>query len=257
VIDAGPANLRDVTLFRGALRQAPALEVALAGALLDAVARGHSVPVVRIYRPPATVAFGRQERFAEGFATAAQAARAHGFAPVLRAPGGHAAAYDDGAIVLDEVMPEADAIAGIHERFAEHAERQAQALRTLGVDARVGRVPGEYCPGDFTVNAAGQRKLIGTAQRVVRGAWLFSTVVIVEGTERVRAVLEEVYAALGAEWDPLTAGAIVDEVPGLATTAVEHALLESYADRFRFTSAAPSPEIVAAAERSIGRYEVQ
>jgi len=255
VIDAAAANLRDVALLRGPLGRAPALEIAVAAALLDAAARGGG-PVVRVYRPPATVAFGRQDRFAGGFAAAAAAARAHGFTPVLRAPGGQAAAYDGGALVLDEVMSETDSIAGIHHRFAEHAERQARALRTLGVDARVGRVPGEYCPGDFTVSSAGRRKLIGTAQRVVRGAWLFSTVVIVEGTQRIRPVLEDVYSALGLEWDPQTVGAVADDVPGVSIDDLQQALLDSYADRFRFVAATASPEIIAAAERSIDRYEV-
>jgi len=37
-------------------------------------------------------------------------------------------------------------------------------------------VPGEYCPGEFSINDGHGHKLIGTAQRLVRGAWLFGTV---------------------------------------------------------------------------------
>ena len=244
----------DVELLRGRIGDEAALELAFAGALLDAVAHGRAAPVVRCYRPPPTVAFGRQDRFADGFPAAVRAARALGFTPVLRAPGGHAAAYDEGALVIDEVMPAPDAIAGIHERFADNAGRHAGALRGLGVDARVGRVPGEYCPGDFTVNAAGARKLIGTAQRVVRGGWLFSTAVIVEGSERIRAVLIDVYAALRLDWDPRTVGAVGDELQGVRIDDVERALLDSYPDRCTFTAATPRPEILAAAGRTLDRY---
>ena len=82
-------------------------------------------------------------------------------------------------------MPAHDAASGIRQRFAAEAERQAQALRRLGVDARVGEVPGEYCPGEFTVNARAATKLIGSAQRIVRGGWMFSTVVVVASADRL------------------------------------------------------------------------
>jgi hypothetical protein len=42
-------------------------------------------------------------------------------------------------------------------------------------------------------------------------------------------VLEDVYAALDLDWDPATAGAADDDVPGLTVGAVEHAVLEAYA----------------------------
>ena len=98
----------------------------------------------------------------------------------------------------------------IRERFAADADQHARALRGLGVDARVGEVPGEYCPGEFSVKARGSVKLIGAAERIVRGAWLHSSVVVVEGAARLRAVLEEVYGALGLEWDPATVGAVAE-----------------------------------------------
>ncbi len=233
-----------------------ALEVAIAGALLDAVAGGNTGPILRIYRPAPTVAFGRQDRFRQGFAAASAAARAHGFTPVLRAPGGHAAAYDEGALVIDEVRPERDPISGIQERFADHAQLQAHALRRLGVDARIGKIPGEYCPGDFSISAGARTKLVGTAQRVVRGAWLFSTVVIVEGAGRIRTVLEDVYAALGLDWDPQTVGAVAEEAPGVGLDELEQALLECYAARVTFVPGALSTEILTAAQRSIDRYEL-
>ena len=244
-------------LITGGLGADPALEVALAGALLEAVAGGHGNPALRLYSPPPTVAFGRQDRFLGGFPAAAAAARAHGFTPVVRAPGGHAAGYDQGALVIDEVRPERDSLSGIRERFAENAERHARALRRLGVDAEIGRIPGEYCPGDFTVSARGETKLIGTAQRIVRGAWLFSTVVIVEGSGRLRPVLEAVYAALGLSWNPRTVGAVADEASGVGIAEVQQALLEGYEEQYVLVPSTPRPEIVSAAQRSIDRYRIE
>jgi octanoyl-[GcvH]:protein N-octanoyltransferase len=250
-----PAPL-DVALIRGLGGDDPTFALALAGALLHAVARDGGMPVLRCYRPQPTVAFGRQDAFLPGFSAAADAARSHGFTPVLRAPGGHAAAYDGGSLIIDEIVPERDSISGIHDRFAEHAEFQADVLRTLGVDAQIGKVPGEYCPGDFTVSASGRKKLIGTAQRVVKGAWLFSTVVVVEGSDRLRAVLQDVYAALELDWDPVTVGAVADAVPGIRIEDVERALLERYGDIHALVPTALSLEIAAAAERSVDRYRL-
>ena len=215
-------------LVRAGFPQDPALDVAVGHALLERAARGEIGPTLRVYRPGPTCAFGRLDTLAPGFAAAVAAARAHGFAPVLRQPGGHAAAYDAGALCLDVVRPEAEALPALQGRFEAAAELFARALRRVGVDARVGEVPGEYCPGQWTVNAAGRVKLVGTAQRLVRGASLLGAVVLVRGGARVRAVLEDVNAALGLEWDPATAGAAEDVVPGLTVDAVERAVLDAY-----------------------------
>jgi octanoyl-[GcvH]:protein N-octanoyltransferase len=218
-----------VLLVRGGFPDDPALDVAVGHALLERAARGAIGPTLRVYRPGATVAFGRLDRLRPGFGAAVAAARAHGFEPVLRQPGGHAAAYDAGALCLDHVRPEAEAIPALQARFEAAAELLAGALRAVGVDARVGGIPGEYCPGAWTVNARGRVKLVGTAQRLVRGGSLLGAVVLVRGGARVRAVLEDVNARLGLAWAPATAGAAEDDVPGLTVEAVERAVLDAYA----------------------------
>lgn len=244
-----------VELVRGRSGDA-VLEVALAPALLTLIAAGRRGPVLRCYRPPATVAFGRRDSFLPGFAAAARAALRHGFAPVIRAAGGRAAAYDEGSLVLDEIFPAADSIAGIEARFAEDAQRQAGVLRGLGVDARVGELPGEYCPGAFSVNARGATKLAGAAQRIIRGAWQFSTVVVIDHADAVRAVLDDVYGALGLTWDPATVGAVADEVPGVDVGAVERALLEAYGERYDLRAAPVGDAALAAANALRHRHAV-
>jgi lipoate-protein ligase A len=220
-----------VRLIRDGFPDDPALDVAVGHALLERAARREIGPVLRVYRPGPTVAFGRLDRLRPGFAAAVAAARAHGFEPVLRQPGGHAAAYDAGAVCLDVARPETEAIPALQARFEAAGELLAGALRAVGVDARVGEVPGEYCPGAWTVNAGGRVKLAGTAQRVVRGASLLGAVVLASGGARVRAVLEDVYARLELDWDPATAGAADDDVPGLTVDAVERAIVDAYAAR--------------------------
>ncbi|HWE12587.1 MAG TPA: hypothetical protein VG365_03695 [Solirubrobacteraceae bacterium] len=234
----------------------PALELAVSAALLGLVASGRRGPVLRCYRPLSTVAFGRRDRFLAGFSRAAAAAQRHGFVPVIRAAGGRAAAYDEGCLVLEEIIPAADSMSAIRDRFADEAGRQAGALRSLGVDARVGEVPGEYCPGEFSVNARGLTKLIGSAQRIVRGAWLFSTVVVVQSGGRLRPVLEDVYAGLGLEWEPTTTGSVADEVPGVRVQDVRRALLAQSEGRYRLVPAALTESELAAARGVLDRYRV-
>jgi octanoyl-[GcvH]:protein N-octanoyltransferase len=59
----------------------------------------------------------------------------------------------------------------------------------------------------------------------------------VEDSAPIRKVLTDSYAALGLDWDPATAGAADDLVPGLTVEAVTDALLETYAGHATLASA--------------------
>ncbi|GHG39509.1 hypothetical protein GCM10012320_00230 [Sinomonas cellulolyticus] len=212
-----------------------AAELARAAELLDEVKRGVRGGTLRLYRPDPTMAFGQRDTRLEGFDAARAAALAHGFEPVVRKAGGRAAAYHEGTLVVDHIEPAREAMVGHRHRFEVFGDLYAGVLRGLGVDARVGEIPGEYCPGEFSVHGVPRTtpgsllKLVGTAQRVVAGAWLFSSVFVVSDAGPVRAVLTDVYRALGLPFDPTTAGAADDLVPGLTVDAVEDSLLAMYA----------------------------
>jgi octanoyl-[GcvH]:protein N-octanoyltransferase len=246
----------EVDLLEGRAGEDPALDVALPHALVGLVGEGRHRPVIRTYRPAATLAFGRRDSFLAGFPSAAAAARERNFTPVIRGAGGRAAAYDEGCLVIDEIMPAAESTSGIQERFAAEARRQAEALRALGVDARVGEVPGEYCPGEFSVNARGRVKLIGAAQRIVRGAWLLSSVVVVHDAGGLRDVLSAVYDALELDWDSATVGAVADEAAATGVEDVRRALLADYAGRYRLVPAQVAPDALARAGELLERHTV-
>lgn len=180
---------------------------------------------LRVHNPRPTAAFSRLDSLATDFTKATAAATAHGFAPVVRPAGGRLAAYGEGALVLDLIAPHPEPRAEHRLRFATAAAALVDGLRELGVDARVGLVPGEYCPGDYSVNARGRTKLVGTAQRITRHGYLFSAVVLVDDPEPVRAVLSETYPLLGLEWDPATVGSVADDVPGVTVSDVAAALV--------------------------------
>jgi len=218
-----------VRLLRDAFPERPALDIAVSHALLNRVATGELGPTVRLYRPAPTMAFGRLDILRAGFGRAGAAAREHRLEPLVRLAGGHAAAYDEDALIYEEITPQPDVTAGLHERFRDGAALLASALDDLGVDARVGEIPGEYCAGAYTVSASGRLKLVGVAQRAVRGAALLTAFVLVGGGDRLRDALVDVYRALRLHWDPQTAGALDDVLPGISVGAVEQALLTARA----------------------------
>ena len=203
-------------LLRGALAEGDsALELALARAMVTQARLGRIEESLRIYRPAsAVVVFGRRDTLLPGFPGAVGAAREAGFEPVVRATGGRAVAYTRAALVLDHVRHEAGSTGGQDVRFAEFGQRFVDLFRGFGVDARLGAVPGEYCPGAHSVNARGVEKLVGTAQRMVPGAWLFSSLVVVGDEDRLRPVLAEVYRCLDQDFDESLGGFSVSRGPG-------------------------------------------
>lgn len=195
--------------------------------LLREVAQGKRGPLLRIYRPAPTVAFGQRDTRAPGYEAAAQASCDAGFAPLIRKAGGRAMAYHPGSWVIDHVQPEKDAMLTHQHRFEHFANLFVEVFTRLGVPAAVGELPGEYCPGEYSVHgiATGEGrfekgrtvKLVGTAQRVVQGAWLFSSAVVLEDTEPIAAVTESVYKAMDLELDPRTIGSAQELVAAHVT----------------------------------------
>jgi len=192
--------------------------------LLRQVASGDGPErVLRLYTPAPTLALTRRESLMPGCQTAVSAAERLGFAPAIRPTGGRAVAYDETCLVFDLVERE-EAHADPTAFFAQTGRTIVDALRGLGVDARLGEVPGEYCPGEYSINARGAVKLVGTSQRGVRGARLLSGMLAFGPVDRFVAVLTEANAALGLDWDPQTFGSMLTEAPAVSRDDVENAL---------------------------------
>jgi lipoate-protein ligase A len=187
---------------------------------------------LRIALPGTTVAFAKRDAVAPGYEEAVAAAREHGFEATLRLAGGRAAIFHDGTMEIGHAVPGDEPRTGIHARFERTAGRLARALASVGVDARVGEVAGEYCPGRYSVNARGAAKLAGIGQRVVGGGSHTGVVLVVEGEERINEVLAPVYAALGLDWVPSVTGSVEAEKPGVTWSAVRDAVLTEYAQEY-------------------------
>jgi octanoyl-[GcvH]:protein N-octanoyltransferase len=220
-------------LVRHSFPDQPDLSTEVSRTILRRVAAGELPPTIRIHRPGNEVAFGRQDVASPGYQAAAEAARSAGFAAVERLAGGRAAVFHQGTIAIARAYRDPQPPKRTYARFEEMAGLITDALRDLGVDARVGEVPGEYCPGAYSVNARGETKLAGIGQRMIRGGAHMGGVVIASGGREVARVLEPVYRALDLDWDPATSGSVSDELarevdPG----EVEEALIAELAKRY-------------------------
>src|SRR3954465_11887107 len=129
-------------LITQAFADRPAYDTAVSAAILQRVARGELPDTIRLARPGAMVAFGKQDVSSAGSASAAEAARDHGFAAVKRLAGGRAAVFHEQTVAFAWARPESDPWPGTQARFRETAAVLERALQMLGVDARMGEVAG-------------------------------------------------------------------------------------------------------------------
>lgn len=217
-----------VLLGEGAVAGGPAYDAAL-GLVLLRRGMGGAREVIRVFNPAPTAGFSRRDQLRPGFEAAVRVVRERGYEPVLRSPGGRFAVYHGGSVVVDHVCLEPGSAEGMQGRFERYAEMHARILRGLGLDARIGEVPGEYCPGKFSVSAGGKTKIVGSAQRLTREGWLFSTVIQVSGSTALREALVAASVALGYDFDPATVGAVEDTVPDVTTGQVTRAVTDEYA----------------------------
>lgn len=239
----------ELVLIRTSFPDRPAFGTAVSAAILTRVAMGELGPTMRLHRPGPELAFSKQDANAPGFDRAVAAAREHGFVPVLRLAGGRAAAFHEGTLALTRASADPRPTRGTQQRFEHASGTIAAALARLGVDARVGEVPREYCPGAWSVNARGRVKLAGIGQRLIKGGAHIGSVVVATESARLRAVLEPVYTSLELDWDPETAASVEDEAPEATLDAVEAAILAELAARHEVVEGDLDAETVALAER--------
>ena len=235
-----------IVLHQQSFPERPAYDTAVSRALLLAVGEGRSPAALRLYEAGDAVAFSLLDRAQPGFRSAVTAARAQGFDAMLRLAGGRAAAFTRQTLGFAWCIPDPEPRATIAARFDETAAVIAAALRRLGVDARVGAVSGEYCPGDHSVNARGKRKLAGIGQRIVRDAAHVGGLIVLGGSARIRDVLAPVYECLGFAWDPATVGSLEDEVGTVSRAALVEALVAEFS-KAHALERAPLPQLVLAA----------
>jgi octanoyl-[GcvH]:protein N-octanoyltransferase len=233
---------RTIHLIREGFPDRPGFDGAVSRALLEAAAAG-GPETLRFFVPGRVLAFGGRDVAHPAYPAAVAAARREGFAPVERLAGGRAAVFHEQTLAFAWAVPDRDPRRSIRRRFDQLAALVVAALTALGMDARVGEVPGEYCPGSHSVNARGQRKVMGVGQRLVAGAAHVGGVVVVDRADLVNRALLPVYAALGYDWEPAATGSVAGEVPATLDTVVQ-ALVAALVERHRVVAATLSAGVL-------------
>src|SRR3954468_10561907 len=117
-----PWTDREIRLVREAITERPALDTAVSRAILERVAAGELPETMRLARPGAMVAFGKQDVKATGYPAAAAVARDQGFEAVRRLAGGRAAVFHDGTVAFAHAVADPMPSRRTHDRFHEVAE---------------------------------------------------------------------------------------------------------------------------------------
>ena len=124
------------------------------------------------------------------------------------------------------------------------------ALKGLGLDAHIGELPGEYCPGAYSFNSRERTKIMGVGQRVVRGAAHVGGVLVVNDHNVIRNILVPIYEALDLAWDPKTVGSIEEELGAPRDLErVAEALLAEFDTRYRLRETVIPEQVLIEAEK--------
>lgn len=161
---------RQISLVTDSYPAIPGLDTTLARAILQSVSAGSSGETFRIYSPGRVMAFGKRDTLTPGFPEAAMSAQSHGYVPLVRLAGGRAAVFHEGTLAFGWTTPIDDPRSGIQERFEALSELMVRVFSRLGVASAIGEIPGEYCPGRYSVHHSGNRKVMGVGQRLARNA---------------------------------------------------------------------------------------
>jgi len=222
-------------LLGGSWPDVPGLDTALSQIILDRVSTGELPATLRLYVPGREVAFGKRDTISPQYPAAVAAARGAGFEAVQRLAGGRAAVFTEHTIAFSIAFPDDDPRSSIHDRFRHVSEIIVDSLWRLGVSSSIGEVPGEYCPGEYSVNHEGRIKLMGIGQRLAKRAAHVGGVIAVNDTPLLLHALIPVYRALELEWRPATAGTIGSVQRGLSNADVLAALKNEFGEHYTLT----------------------
>lgn len=181
--------------------------------VFEQVASGARPPTVSITPSARHVGVTRRDTFRPGFDEAVRACYEEGYPVLVRGSGGGATAADGGTFGFSVIRPVAgrEADRGIRDRYDEAAALVLGAFARLGVEAEIGEVRDEFCPGDHSIRVGGWRdgmKVVGIAQRITRRATSVGGIVLVHGEKELARVLERVYGAMSLPFRPGGVGSL-------------------------------------------------
>jgi octanoyl-[GcvH]:protein N-octanoyltransferase len=217
-------QLIDDTSVADAARPTPSEYAAWAKLNLMSL-RPQDEAIIRLRRPRPTAAFSPQDTTHPDYHRIKEMARANGFEPIERGTGGRLTMFDEKALAITIIAPHADPQKYMMQRYTKFAGAIAAAMVNLGIDARIGELPNEYCPGKFSINAEGKVKLVGIAQRMIRNCYQMGAIIAVDRSENACTAIAEAYRAMGLPFDPATYGAISERAPHVTYDSVRNEII--------------------------------
>jgi octanoyl-[GcvH]:protein N-octanoyltransferase len=186
--------------------------------------------IIRLRRPWPTAAFSPQDTTHPDYERIRRQADARGFEPVERGTGGRLTIFDENALAVTLVFPHAEPHSHTINRYEFLSGAIARALTALGIDARIGELPREFCPGRFSINAEGRTKIVGIAQRMNRKCVQMGAIISVSRSDKACAAIGEAYDAMGLDFDRATYGAINELRPAVTYAEVCMAVSDAIRD---------------------------
>jgi octanoyl-[GcvH]:protein N-octanoyltransferase len=182
-------------------------------AIFEQVDAGVRPPTVSITPSTRHVGVTSRDTFRLGFADSIRASRAEGYPVLVRSSGGGATAAHYGTFGFSIIRPASDGEPRrtIRDRYDEAAALVLGAFSRLDIQAEIGEVRDEFCPGDHSIRVGSREdgaKVVGIAQRIARRATSVGGIVLVEGEEELARVLERVYAAMRLPFRPESVGSL-------------------------------------------------
>jgi octanoyl-[GcvH]:protein N-octanoyltransferase len=217
---SGPFHVIDDTVLPSGLWPSPNEYAEWIRSTLGTLKLGDAA-ILRLRRPQPTAAFSPQDTTHPDYERIKELARARGFEPIERGTGGRLTMFDENALAITLIMPHEEPHTNTIRRYEVFSSIIAEALKSLGIDARVGELPNEYCPGKYSINANGRVKLVGIAQRMNRHCVQMGAIITVNSSEKARLALAEAYGAMGLSFDPATYGSATGLVPSITYEMVQ------------------------------------
>jgi lipoate-protein ligase A len=185
--------------------------------LLDrCAASGDSV--VRIWKPPKHVAFGRRDATRDGYADVREHVSDAGYAVRERAVGGRAVVHTGTTISIAWITPADERRFAIPDRYDRLRSWVQGALRGTRAEVSEGEPPNSWCPGDHSLMIDG--KVCGIAQRVTTDCALTAAILIVQDVAEIARLTSRIYDGLDLPVDPATVDGVREHDATLSPEAV-------------------------------------
>lgn len=229
--------------------------------VFEQVASGARPTTISITASARHVGVTRRDTRRPGFDEAVRASNEEGYPVMVRGSGGGATAAAEGTFGFSIVRPagEDEIHRSISDRYDEAAALVLGAFSRLGLEAEVGEVQSEFCPGDHSIRVGGWEegmKLVGIAQRITRRATSVGGIVLVHGEEELAKVLEKVYRAMQLPFRSGSVGSLRQAGVDAGVEGVIEAFAEEAEGRYGAQRVGLDEGMLEAARRTGGQHRI-